>query len=358
MVAWTPSTANSDRRGRHVRVFASPLYCRPDGRTWWKIDEALSVVRNESSGSVCVALADDWIVFAPVDNALLQEACDQYVLETRRFGPVLAGGRLPDALSWNVSFSARVRPTADGWQFPCADVRLGVFVTDWLTRFAGRVELRSEGVTLDLAEAKPDAGGKVDLDPETVSPAATPRCLYAEDMFNWNGIRTAATGTIQAQWQAAVDAAGGGQFEHIARSCVRFDTSAYADPVSAVLRVKRQSGTEDPSHIHLSKCAFSVGFDQTSDYRKVYDGYGADPLGVLSAGTGCWERDILTDYEASATFDLGLVEKAHDFDNVDPSGDGNWGALLVKTGDDGPRIVLEMPAAPPGGTSTTTSTAI
>ena len=46
-----------------------------------------------------------------------------------------------------------------------------------------------------------------------------------------------------------------------------------------------------------------------------------------------------------------------DFDNVDPSSDGQWGTLFTKTGSDGPRIVLELPQKHPGGTSTSTSTA-
>ena len=57
------------------------------------------------------------------------------------------------------------------------------------------------------------------------------------------------------------------------------------------------------------------------------------------------------------SFDLGLAEKSKDFDNVDPSGDGQWGTLFTKTGSDGPRIVLELPVIP-GGTSTSTSTAV
>ena len=111
-------------------MFASPVYCRPNGKTWRKIDEALSVTRNETTAAVRVAVGDDWIVFAPADNTVLEAATERYVTETRRFGPVLAVARLPDSLTWNVSFSQGVRPAEDGWQLPCRDVRLGVFLTD------------------------------------------------------------------------------------------------------------------------------------------------------------------------------------------------------------------------------------
>ena len=124
--------------------------------------------------------------------------------------------------------------------------------------FAGKVDLRSDRVTLDLTGATGDENGEVGLDPVTVSSSATPRCLKQTEYQDWTATREAETGDAETFLLAMVEGQIGGDLDTINRVCLRFDTSAYPSPVSAVFQIERTGQDNDPTSIFLAKCAFSA----------------------------------------------------------------------------------------------------
>lgn len=224
-------TARTDD-GR-TRCYAAPAFVRLGG-TWRAIDDVLSVTRDR--GTYRVQVGDDWIAFAPRVRPAGQ--LRRSIVGKRRFGDVIDATAKPDTAEYDVSYSRGVERIAAGWRFTgIADADLGVFLTDWLTRFgAARVVIADDRATLDLTDVQADRRGEINLDPATVAPTAN-IYFYGYHLGEyapadaWAGCRNGSNvqnGAIFDDGRCmAMTYAGYFESCEMRRQCLNFDTSAF-----------------------------------------------------------------------------------------------------------------------------------
>jgi len=308
-----------------TRCYAAPAFVRLGG-AWRAIDAVLSVTRDR--GAYRVQVGADWIRFAPRMRPAGQ--LKRAVLTKRRFGDVIDASAKPDAAEYDVTFSRGVERIAAGWRFTSVtDADLGVFLTDWLTRFGPqRVSIADDRATLDLTDVEPDRLNEINLDPETVlAPALLG--LYAHHLGEytipdaWSGARNAA-GTAQFSTTGRIEALTYiGYFEtcEMRRSLLSFDTAAIpADGKACRLHCEETEVFAIPDDFAVAHIDPPVDdSDPYAAWQAVNDAVAAGSGGAcLNTGGAAWaSADLIAagDYAQAADYQLAVLN-LHDHANA------------------------------------------
>jgi len=162
-----PIGTDRARRGRVVRVFGGPQWVRPDGETWRRIEDVVSI--RQVAFGYRLDYGDEWVELRPDagSSLALAAATRRTICRGRAFGPVLDAKAAPDSLAWRVAASAGVERREDLWLLGEPDgVPLGLHLRDWRAKFGKRCIVDGDRITLDLTDAKAAAEGReIDLDP-------------------------------------------------------------------------------------------------------------------------------------------------------------------------------------------------
>jgi len=184
--------ATTERFGRTLRIHSAPKFCTHNG-ILQPIEGLLSVMRDAKTAAYRVQCGDEWITMTPqVRKGELVEA----VVRMRRFGDVLrADSGYDDVIGYTVAHSPNVQLVENGWQFQnVPDVKLGVFFDDWQAKWPGKTTIQADSASLDMRGITPDADGRINLDPLTIS-ATVQGSFYSSGHADWDlatGVQVAA----------------------------------------------------------------------------------------------------------------------------------------------------------------------
>lgn len=346
-MAFRPDTIYADRDGRRVRLYADPQNVLLDSELR-PIDSVLSVVEDAATDAVTVRLGKESITLVPKggpDRDAIRGCRTKNVLETRHFGPVIEMATLSKkALAWRVLHSKGVKRVVDGWEFTEAKgARLGLYFDRWLRQFEGRIVLADDGVALDLDGVTGDRRrGMLNLDPETVYVSTIGVAgRDAEHEFDpggaWNDAYSGNGETYDSNdgeiENALLDFGGPGPYwASTTRLCMNFDTSAYADPDTAVLHMTSYSWDQcNPTDTVITD-AMAIA-NAKEDFEDIES---SDKLGNLQeTAPQNYYINILAEYDAVAALGFGaMLESEPDLDTVKKVG-------FEYSGDYRPRILLE-----------------
>jgi len=313
-----PVSPYAESDGRVTRLYAAPQWVQVDGALV-PIEQAVTVQHDPATESYRVCLGKEFIELRPNDPAALKAAITdrQFGLT---FGPVLDPAKAPPVVSFAVNFTAGVQPTADGWRFKDAGAPVGMFIGDWKYQFGDKCIVAADSVTLDMSEAKEQAlqaGEAINLDP-TVTSGLYGR-MWTASTFSFAMARIA-SGSVLYNIQI-VRAGYDAPWWAVSRCPIKFDTSAYANPTSVRLCVRRSVGPQNPEWIRVMRCAFTMSggyFNNSTVQAEILNGAVMN-LFEFTAAPDLWASAIpLERYAATANFDIGLIEEVYDRPNVSP----------------------------------------
>jgi len=319
-----PVSPYAESDGRVTRLYAAPRWVNLDG-VLMPIEQAVAVQHDPATESYRVSLGKESIELRPTDPAALKAA-----ITGRQtglvFGPVLDPAKAPAVVNFQVSYTDGVQATLAGWRFKDAGAPVGLFIHDWKSQFAGNCTVTASAITLDLAEAKEQAlqaGDGINLDPTVTSGLygrmwtastqsfAAARLAGGSVLYNTLIVRAG----YDAPWWA------------VSRCPIKFDTSAYANPTSVRLCVRRSVGPQHPEWIRSMRCSFTMYWD---DEGEAWYFDSADVMEQVLNGTvmnlfdftgtaDLWASIVpLERYAATANFHIGLIEETYDRPNVTP----------------------------------------
>ncbi|KKM66983.1 hypothetical protein LCGC14_1475690 [marine sediment metagenome] len=169
-------------------------------------------------------------------------------------------------------------------------------------------------------------------------------------VFAWADLRAAATSGTVNQTLAKIKSSnnGGGSYT-INRVLMGWDLTPFGSVIQALLKVTDIAGDLTPTRIHVSDVTPQsvVTADASANFRKMYDAYGADPIGAMSLVSGLvHQRDVTAWWNAhvGGWAWLGLVETDYDKAGTTP-GVSTHQCLIEKPGDTGYPF-LEYSAGP------------
>lgn len=291
---------------RKTAIYAGPRWVRPDGNTWRRIDEVVSV-QQLAGGGYRLAYGEAWVELRPDagSSAALAAATKRVIVGGRAFGPILDVAKAPDSLVWRVTASPGVKRRKDLWLLGEPDgVALGLHLQDWRRRFGpGAPGLVVEGdrITLDLTEAKANAAegnGEINLDPE-LSPGAQSGLLQTFGTpFEWPTIPGSDPGQGTDYMVDGLTVAGIAWEEH--RTYLRFDTNGLGDVGSAVL-------TMTPSALKVA-AVNSVRVTRIPDYTTFGSGIWNNDYWDSGPSVAC--SGMTEDVAANWTIGVGDIETA------------------------------------------------
>jgi hypothetical protein len=226
-------------------------------------------------------------------------------------------------VNFQVSYTDGVQATLAGWRFKDAGAPVGLFIHDWKSQFAGKCTVSASAITLDLAEAKEQAlqaGEAINLDPTVTTGLYGYIPLYDGESFddarNAHGFVRYNTIEIFGEYRDGEYGVG--------RGPIKFDTSAYPNPASVRLCVRRSEGAQSPQWIRAMRCSFTMQSGQFDNGTVQYEILGGTVMNLfeLTGTANLWASAIpLEHYAATADFDIGLIEETYDRPNVTPTGD-------------------------------------
>lgn len=283
--AWLPASAQVlsptvERIGDgKLRVYAGDMFVRPDGKEWREIPDVVSIEQDGSAW--VVSYRKEWIRLTPSAPFVIKRA----ILEAKRFGPILDRATAPDEILYNVTYSAGVIATADGWQFKDVpdDVWLGVCIHDWQRLLGEKLTLAADSATLDLRDVKLTSGDEINLDP-TVTAGAQSGYLQSSAMSDWEICRTnVSTVVANNNINASAHAAPG---LSINRGYMEFDTSSLGGtPTSVTWNAKTSALYGGSNTVQLTRLVSPYGTLELSDW----DASEAEVESTYTfAGTGTW----------------------------------------------------------------------
>ena len=313
-----PVSPYAESDGRITRLYAAPRWVNLDG-VLMPIEQAVTVEHDPATESYRVSLGKESIELRPTDPAALKAAITdrQFGLT---FGPVLDPAKAPAVVSFAVNCTSGVQPTADGWRFKDAGAPVGMFIHDWKSQFADKCSVSANAITLDLAEAKEQAlqaGEAINLDPTVASSLYGYIPLYDGESFD--DARNA-EGYVHYNTIAIFGEYRDGEYG-VGRGPMKFDTSAYPNPASVRLCIRRSQGAQNPQWIRAMRCSFTMQSGQFDNTVVQYEILGGAVMNLFEpTGTAnLWASVIpLERYAATADFDIGLIEETYDRPNVTP----------------------------------------
>lgn len=318
-----PLTPRSARTadGR-IRLYAGPMFVRPDDGNWTTIDDAVRIVR--AGEKFRLQYGNQWAELGPAGRLLgLRET----VAEGNHFGWRLDARQAEDAPAWALSHSPGAERVKDGIILGRPDgVPLGIFWRDWRQH---KPRVSGDQLTLDVSAAKAraireyEAAGSpqesyplLDLDP--IIATAEQARLYIYDPapydYTWTQAREAATATGPSA-TLIVQAEDYDDTRALDRTIFVFDTSLY--PASAaVLYVFYDAGYSDntPDNAGVTRVDVTTDPVAGATYGEIkadgYDqvGYYAGVLSYSSVNESQWcTRDVTSQYEPTSRFGVGLI---------------------------------------------------
>ena len=313
-----PVSPYAESDGRVTRLYAAPRWVQVDGALV-PIEQAVAVQHDPATESYRVSLGKEFIELRPTDPAALKAAIIGRQTGLA-FGPILDPAKAPAVVNFQVSYTDGVQATPGGWQFKDAGTPVGLFIHDWKSQFASKCTVSASIITLDLAEAKEQAlqaGEAVNLDPTVTSNLYGYIPLYDGESFdaarNAHGFVRYNTIEIFGEYRDGEYGVG--------RGPMKFNTSAYPNPASVRLCIRRSEGAQNPQWIRAMRCSFTMEsgqFDNTVVQYEILNGAVMnlfEPTGTQNL----WASAIPLDrYAATADFDVGLIEETYDRPNVSP----------------------------------------
>lgn len=329
--------------GPRMRIYTSPQ-AEKIGDAYVPYSELIHPTRTGDNYRIIIThpdskITDRWIVMKPkgmADGNLLKEAVFARHMDWAHFGPSLYVEDLgANTLRWDISWSDGI--VYDEKTDRLVDERLpGIALSfdRWKTIFGkaltldlehGAATMALESVKDRLSEAKTTEAGPaasdyvLDLDPELVALGGAR--YYKTQAADWTITRASGTGTPTTGIRVEATGTDGCATPIIIRSVVEFDTSGLDAPGRAYLRLYggavtgiRLIGETTQSYAILAS---------TANYGYVLDNILNVIGGEWSYLGGDWvmSPDIIDagEWAAESTFRLGLMEKAHDYDNAVPA---------------------------------------
>jgi hypothetical protein len=340
---------------RRITLYADPVFARLGG-LWRPIDEIIRVRRD---GQVYVVTAgDEWIRVAPApaSEALLAAAWRSDRLGAYRWGPRLDAATVAGkTLDWRIAHSGGVTRTGDAWQFGnVSGTRLGLAFRDWRRRLGSDCVIDGRAAVAQI-RFPADAAGEIDLDPETTLEDPDYQ-TFQNDYSGWADCRSGDAGSVTLPVGIEAVATKEGDYK-IERACIRFDTSAYGDATEAHFRIDGDTYLGGGSTM-----AFGFG-DGEFPQPLVKQPWGLTYIAALDMALGnagdhderITEPDdgVFTSsdlvgaggFSATTTFDVAIIDKARDYDNIAPAEGTPSGWTFETDGATGPRLVITTPPA-------------
>lgn len=350
----------TEQEGRIVRVHSAPVFMRPDGKTWRRIDE-LVTVEQTAKGYRITALGKT-IDLEAATAAALNNATKRHILGNRHFGPVLDSAKATNTMRWRVTKHPDVKAVANGYEIASADgVSLGLFLDDWKRTLGTDMAFDPVAGTIDLDLRKAKArGSEINLDPVTVfddSPYQSGTIEVATNLYattctqaQWDQVMagsganivslTATVGAENVEWPAAPAQPIG-----LVRGYFSFDVGSISGTVvSAKIRAYLIQKNYNLTTVRMQRI---TPYD-TLGVEDWHPTYGASYGDLVCEGFGVWQEWTVPPEEipASGAFCVAGRVAPHDTDGTPPN--TPWGGYTQFAGPgsaNAPYLELEVEAA-------------
>ncbi len=341
-----PQTTHSaiEPKTQGIRLYSQPMWVQPNGHKWDLISNVVHT--SYSEGRFVISLDGEWISLTPLNKNDLVPHIKSVMSEGHHFGYLLDKGILTNSLGWRIEHSNKVTQISSGeWLLrEINGIKLGLSIQDWLRGFGKDCIINNEIVTLDISKRK---GKDIDLDPFIVIAIKDDWAIFNSNSHS----NEEADGADQTGIYLKAEAYDFTIDLSFKRSCIRFDTSSYSGPLSAVLWGREASTAvtgieEEIEVIACVKCELEADIAAVGNYGAIRDGLDTGGFaGKFSEadGDGGWAtRDMTPQFVAQNTFDVGFMHE--DDSPVAPPASPNTAALWAPAGgDNDPYLLITMP---------------
>lgn len=359
--------------GDSISVYMEPRFVRLSGR-WRSVPDVIKVTEFENG--FIVHFDSDYIKLAyrtAADKTAIEGAKIRTVLDSWHFGHLINLALVQtDRLQFQITHSSGVIFDTEKEVYRFKDCpNFGLDLRQWKRLFKQRLQAdyTTGIITIDLDIAfrdgieDKDGVKELNLDPET----------YVDEDTNTTLYRTYLKDNYDAvdpdPWDNTHDASNANKVEvniilitHHSVSCqircsrvaMRFDTSPYDIPVTARLRLY---STDSPdNNFRMMVPESFADYSDSGNYGQILIRVG-DIIDTVFTQSGNWftgpDLVAAAGWAARSDFDIALMEKLHDIDDVDPLP----GGFIYSFGDSGaeaPMLRLQYPRSVVPNTTTIT----